>query len=50
MDQGWEILLQADYPAGARPVAVAHHPVLPLVALAYDDSLIEVYSSFPLLA
>jgi hypothetical protein len=42
MDQGWEILLQADYPAGARPVAVAHHPVLPLVALAYDDSLIEV--------
>ncbi|ELR23164.1 DJ1/PfpI superfamily protein [Acanthamoeba castellanii str. Neff] len=41
MDQGWEILLQADYPAGARPVAVAHHPVLPLVALAYDDSLIE---------
>lgn len=44
MDQGWEILLQADYPAGARPVAVAHHPVLPLVALAYDDSLIEVWN------
>lgn len=40
--KGWDTLLQADYPAGVRPTAVAHHPVLPLVALAYDDSLIEV--------
>jgi len=42
MKKGWEILLQTDYPTGSRPIANSQHPLLPLVALAYDDATVEV--------